>query len=186
MGTNQLTTTLDPVSNLLTKRNEDHIKDCNSAYAYPADSENMRIYIQCSLMYTRRQCRIQTLRQSLRHNQFLWNFLELHVGLKRLPQQISSINFRLSVLRDVTRAYLEQLLQECNAIRPFMNIIKPIQAFLHLLDIFFVFRIRTIVVLACCVPRRSQFNTQPTYRIDETDTHLFCYPWNRSNSMGLD
>jgi len=67
-----------------------------------------------------------------------------------------------------------------------MNIIKPIQAFLHLLDIFLVFRIWAIIVVACYAPRRSQFNTQSTYRIDETDTHLFCYQEDCSSSMGLD
>lgn len=73
---------------------------------------------------------------------------------------------RYSVPRNAMRAYFEQLLQECDTIRPFMNIIEPVKTFLHLLNIFLVFWIWGIAILACCVPRRDKLNAQSIYRID--------------------
>jgi hypothetical protein len=51
---------------------------------HPKNGEDMRVYIQGSLVNSRWQARIQTLCKPLRHNQFPRDFLELHIRLERL------------------------------------------------------------------------------------------------------
>ena len=51
---------------------------------HPENREDMRVYIQGSLVNSRWQRRIQALCKPLRHNQFPRNLLELHVRLECL------------------------------------------------------------------------------------------------------